>query len=303
MSLQAETAKTAGWGGASKSRAARINGVLFVLPAVLLVGLVIALPLCQAAYYSFTNWNGARAEWIGVANYLNMLRDPELRRSLVNSLLFFASVPFGLVLPFVTAYYLHREVPGHRLFRALIFAPTALSWIVIGIVGRQFFALHGPISGAFHLVGLTAPNWLAESNFALAAVIVTFNAALFGINTTIFLTGLSTIDNSTIEAARLDGAREWQIIRHVILPAMRRFVEFVLIITVVTSFTGLFGMIYVMTGGGPGSATLTLDFAVWRRAFSTGAFGAGAAIGITLMIVTLLAIALIRLLFRDRTDA
>jgi len=190
-----------------------------------------------------------------------------------------------------------RRLVGRRSIRAI------LSWIVIGIVGRQFFALHGPISGVFHIFGLTAPNWLAESSFALAAVIVTFNAALFGINTTIFLTGLSTIDNSTIEAARLDGAGEWQIIRHVILPAMRRFVEFVLIITVVTSFTGLFGMIYVMTGGGPGSATLTLDFAVWRRAFSTGAFGAGAAIGITLMMVTLMAIALIRALFRDRTEA
>ena len=303
MSSEAHRGKPGGWGGVGHSRAARVNGVLFILPAVLLVGVVIGLPLAQAAYYSFTNWNGARADWVGFANYLNMVRDPELRRSLINSLLFFLSVPFGLVPPFVTAYFLHKQGPGYRLFRALIFAPTALSWIVIGIVGRQFFALHGPISGAFHIFGFNAPNWLAESNFALAAVIVTFNAALFGINTTIFLTGLSTLDNATIEAARLDGAREGQIIRHVILPAMRPFVEFVLIITVITSFTGLFGMIFVMTGGGPGSATLTLDFAVWRRAFSTGAFGAGAAIGITLMMVTLFAIGLIRLLFRERVTA
>ena len=84
---------------------------------------------------------------------------------------------------------------------------------------------------------------------------------------------------------------------------MRRFVEFVIIITVVTSFTGLFGMIFVMTGGGPGSSTLTLDYAVWRRAFSTGAFGAGAAIGILLMLVTLLAIALVRVLLRQKSEA
>ena len=305
MSRRSKTKSAAGvgWGGAAHSPSARINGLLFTLPAILLVGLVTALPLAQAGYYSFTNWNGARAQWVGFANYMNMLTDPELRRSLINSLVFFVSVPLGLVPPFVTAYFLNKEVPGHRLFRALIFAPTALSWIVIGIVGRQFFALRGPVSGAFQIFGLSAPNWLAEGNFALAAVIITFNAALFGINTTIFLTGLATIDTSTIEAARLDGAREWQIIRHVILPAMRRFVEFVLIITVVTSFTGLFGMIYVMTGGGPGSATLTLDFAVWRRAFATGAFGAGAAIGITLMLVTLVAIALIRAIFRERPAA
>jgi multiple sugar transport system permease protein len=173
------------------------------------------------------------------------------------------------------------------------------------MVGRQFFSNQGPINSLLALVGLgdVAPNWLADGNFALAAVILTFNAALFGINTIIFLTGLATVDRSTIEAAWLDGATELQVVWYVILPAMRRFVEFVIIITVVTSFTGLFGMIFVMTGGGPGSSTLTLDFAVWRRAFSTGAFGAGAAIGILLMLVTLLAIGLVRVLMRQKSEA
>jgi ABC-type sugar transport system permease subunit len=270
---------------------------------VLLVGLVMLLPLGQAAYYSFTNWNGAQAKFTGWTNYLNMLYDPELRRSIINSLWFVISVPFGLVPPFIAAYLLHKDIPGNKLFRALIFAPTALSWVVIGLVGRQFFALNGPLNGVLHLAGISGPNWLAEGNLALPAVIVTFNAAIFGINTVIFLTGLSTIDRSTIEAAWLDGAREWQVIVHVILPAMRRFVEFVLIVTVVSSATGIFAMIYVMTGGGPGSATLTLEFAVWRRAFATGGFGAGAAIGITLMIVTLVAIAIIRITLRERSEA
>lgn len=286
----------------SRTAAARLNGVLFILPAAVLVGLVILLPLAQAAWYSFTSWNGAQANWTGLANYTNIFADPELRRSFINSLLLFVSVPVGLIPPFVTAYLLSKDIPGNRLFRAIIFAPTALSWVVIGMVGRQVFSAQGPINAVFRLFGLEAPNWLAEGNYALLAVVLAFNAAIFGINTIIFLTGLSTVDRSTIEAAWLDGASELRVLWHVILPAMRRFVEFVMIITVVTSFTGLFGMIYVMTGGGPGSATLTLDFAVWRRAFSTGAFGAGAAIGITLMIVTLLAIALVRLLMRNRSE-
>lgn len=287
----------------SSTFARRLNGVLFVLPALLLVGLVTVLPLLQAAYYSFTNWNGAQATFTGWTNYLNMFVDPELRRSLINSLCFLASVPFGLIPPFIVAYLLHKDIPGNKLFRALIFAPTALSWVVIGMVGRQFFALRGPVSGVLGVFGITAPNWLADSNFALAAVILTFNAAIFGINTIIFLTGLATVDRSTIEAAWLDGASEPQVIWHVILPAMRRFVEFVLIITIITSATGIFAMIYTMTGGGPGSATLTLEFAVWRRAFATGGFGAGAAIGIVLMLVTLLAVGLIRLLLRERSEA
>lgn len=287
----------------SRLASQRLNGVLFTLPAILLVGLIMVLPLAQATYYSFTGWNGAQAPFTGLANYLNVINDPELRRSLTNSVLFMASVPLGLVAPFVTAYFLHKDIPGSRLFRALIFAPTALSWVVIGMVARQFFALNGPLNSVFRIFGSSGPNWLADSNLALPAVILTFNAAIFGINTIIFLTGLSTIDRSTIEAAWLDGAREWQVIVHVILPAMRRFVEFVLIVTVISSATGIFAMIYVMTGGGPGSATLTLEFAVWRRAFATGGFGAGAAIGVTLMLVTLLTIAIIRLAMRDRSGA
>lgn len=282
-----------------------LTGLIFTLPAMALVAVVIVLPLLQALYYSFTNWNGATADWVGMANYANLLLDPELRRSLMNSLVLFLSVPFGLVLPFVTAYLLHKSITGTRLYRAIIFAPTALSWVVIGMVSRQLFSSTGPLNSLLGLFGLAevAPNWLADGNMALAAVVFTFSAAQFGLSTTIFLTGLATVDRSTIEAARIDGASEAQVIRYVILPAMRRFVEFVLIITVVTSLTGLFGMIYVMTGGGPGSATLTLDFAIWRRALSMGHFGSGAAIGIALMALTLLAIAVVRLLMGSRKDA
>jgi multiple sugar transport system permease protein len=133
---------------------------------------------------------------------------------------------------------------------------------------------------------------------AMVALLITFNAAVFGVNTVIFLTALSTIDRSTVEAARLDGASEFRILIAIILPAVRRFVEFVFIITMVASFTGIFGLIYVMTGGGPGSSTMTLEFAVWRRALSTGAFGPGAAIGVSLMLLILVVIGAVRAISR-----
>jgi multiple sugar transport system permease protein len=283
----------------------KINGILFTLPAIILVLLVIVLPLLQSFYFSFTDWKGARADWIGIGNYTQIFADPELRKSLINSMLIFISIPFGMIGPFVTAYLLYQGMPGARFMRSLIFAPTALSWIVIGMVAREFFASRGPLNATLDSVGLqvVSRNWLADFIWALPAVIIAFNAAMWGVNTIIFLTGLATIDKSTIEAARLDGANGRQVLTYIILPSMRRFVEFVFIITVVISFTGLFGLIYVMTGGGPGSATMTLDFAVWRRAFSTGSFGTGAAIGISLMILTLLCVGLIRFFSGKRADA
>lgn len=292
-------------GASELARARHRAGLLFALPAIFLVLCITAIPLMQAGYYSFTNWNGATANWTGLRNYRNIFVDPELRQALINSGLIMLSIPFGMVPAFVTAYLLSRGVAASGLMRSIIFAPTALSWVVIGVVARQTFANEGPLNSLLSTIGLDAltMNWLASPSTAMIAVLLTFNAAIFGINTVIFLTALSTVDRSTIEAARIDGASDTRILLEIILPAIRRFVEFVFIITLVASFTGIFGLIYVMTGGGPGSATMTLEFAVWRRALSTGAFGPGAAIGISLMVLILLVIAIVRRFARTEGDA
>jgi ABC-type sugar transport system permease subunit len=282
-------------------RSARRSGLLFTLPVIVLLALVVILPLCQAVYYSFTDWNGADANWTGFENYASFFKDPNLRRILLNSLVILLSLPVGMIFPLVAAYLLNNQMPGHKLMRTLIFAPTALSWVVIGLVARSFFANDGPINAILEGVGLghLTLNWLADGTAAIIAVLFTFNAAVFGINTIIFLTGLSTIDRSMIEAARLDGAPSIRILVSIVIPTMRRFVEFVFIITLVTSFSGLFSLIYVMTAGGPGADTTTLDFAVWQRAFASGDFGLAAALGIVLMVLILIIVAFVRLLSRS----
>jgi len=284
----------------ARQRSARRSGLLFTLPVIVLLVLVVLVPLCQAFFYSFTNWNGAQANWTGFDNYASFFRDPNLRRIFLNSFLILISLPVGMIFPFVTAYLLNNQMPGRKLMRTVIFAPTALSWVVIGLVARNFFANSGPINTVLQALGLghLAVNWLANGTAAIIAVLFTFNAAVFGINMIIFLTGLSTIDRSMIEAAGMDGAGPIRILVSIVIPTMRRFVEFVLIITLVTSFSGLFSLIYVMTTGGPGAATTTLDFAVWQKAFASGDFGLAAALGIVLMVLILIVVALVRFFSR-----
>lgn len=285
---------------AAYRRSARRQGLLFTLPAIILVILFAFAPLMQAVYYSFTDWDGEIANGVGFANYISMAQNPDLQRTLLNSLFILLSIPVGMLFPFVTAYLLSSGIPGARFLRVAIFAPTALSWVVIGLVARSFFATDGVLNGLLHSLGLDqlASDWLASPTVALIAVLITFNAAVFGINTVIFLAGLATVDRSMIEAARVDGASAARILRSVVIPVMRRFVEFVFVITVVVSFTGLFALIFVMTGGGPGAATTTLEFAVWQSAFSSGDFGLGVALGCVLMLLTLAVIGLTRLLAR-----
>lgn len=288
----------------AQKRTARRKGLLFTLPALTLVLLFAVVPLAEAGYYSFTDWDGAVAHWVGFDNYTSAVLNPDLQRVLMNSLFILLSIPVGMIMPFATAYLLSGGIPGARIFRIAIFAPTALSWVVIGLVARSFLAGDGPFNGLLRALGLErlANDWLGLPTTALIAVLITFNAAVFGVNTIIFLAGLATVDRSMIEAAWVDGASNVRVLISIIIPAMRRFVEFVFIITVVVSFTGLFALIFVMTGGGPGASTTTLEFAVWQSAFSSGDFGLATALGLLLLMLTLAIIGLTRLFSRTGDD-
>jgi len=275
-------------------------GVLFTSPVIFLVLVFEFYPLLQAFYFSFTNWDGQESNWIGFQNFGRMFADPDLQRVLLNGFYLIISIPFGMTLSFVVAYLMHHSVYGSKLFRAVIFAPTALSWVIIGLVARAFLTNDGPINKTLRAVGLEklALNWLANETPALISVLITFNAALFGMNAIIFLTGFSTLDKEVLEAAQMDGASQIQVLRNIVVPAMYRFIVFVFIITLVASFSGIFGLIYVMTNGGPGSATTTLEFAVWTQAFARGSFGMAAAFGIVLMVLTLIVVGVVQLLNR-----
>ena len=287
----------AGWQGSLRARgrppASSLQGhraragVLLSLPALVLVALVLVVPIGEAVYYSMTNWNGLSAQWIGPGTYLSLLENPVFWRVLENNGLLMLSVPVALAVPLVIAALLHEHVFGWRLFRTLIFLPTAVSWVVIGMVAVRVFAPAGPINfliGAFGL-GRFETDFLGHEYTALLAVALTFVWSMVGTNTIIFLTGMSTIDPSIYEAAHLDGAGRWATFRRVTVPLLRRYFQFCFVITVITAFTALFSLIFVMTGGGPGYGTTTLEFFVYQQAFDIGQFGTGAMLGIVLFVI------------------
>jgi ABC-type sugar transport system permease subunit len=248
-----------------------------VLPVVVLVTALIYIPLGQAFYYSFTNWDGSAAPFIGLANYSeNFFKGPGVQRILINNLLILASIPLILAAAFVVAAALHRGAKGASIFRSIYFLPVALSGVATGIAATMIF------NGGPYSVG----NWLGGSWTSLAAVIATFAWAAFGVNAIILLAGMSTIDPDVMEAALLDGAGEARRLWYIVLPAMRRFVEFGFFITLVAAMTQLFPLIYTMTSGGPGFSTTTLEFSLYNNGFNNGRFGLAAATGIILLLIT-----------------
>jgi len=276
--------------GAGRSRLAarrRRAGILLSLPAVIMVVALLGLPIGQAVYYSMTTWDGITATWIGPSTYTSALTDPIFWRVLENNGLLLLAIPFAIGIPLGIAALLNEHVRGWRLFRSVYFLPTAVSWVVIGMVAVQFFALNGLLNRMLADVGLKSlqTNALAGQRSALVALAITFIWSMLGTNTIIFLTGLATLDPTLLEAARVDGLNRRQIFFRVTLPLLKRFVQFSFVITVISAFSALFSLIFVMTSGGPGFGTTTLEFFVYQSAFSNGDFGTGALYGIILFVI------------------
>lgn len=263
------------------------SGRLLSAPAIVLVVILLGLPIMQALYYSFTNWDGLTSTFIGIDGYVSVLSDPTFWRVLLNNGELLLSVPVSLLFGLVVAVLVHEQVWGWRFFRSLYFLPTAISWVVIGMVSSRFFAQQGVFNNLLHSIGFTnaALDPLASEQGALVVIGITFIWSTLGTNMIIFLTGLATLDSSVHEAARCDGAGAFRTFLLITLPQLKRYVLFASTITVISAFTGLFSLIFVMTGGGPGFGTTTLEFFVYQTAFTKGEFGTGALLGVLLFII------------------
>lgn len=279
--------------------------MLLSLPAVVLVVLLLVVPILQALYYSFTTWDGFQSSWVGIANYGQLFISPTFWRVLQNNLLLLLTVPFAVVIPFGIAAVLNEHVFGWRVFRTLYFVPTAVSWVVTGVVATRFFAGDGILNALLAGTGLSSvqTDFLAQERTALLAVGITFVWSMVGTNTLIFSAGLATLDPSLTEAARVDGAGVVRTFVSITVPQLARFVQFAVVLATVSAFTGLFSLIFVMTSGGPGAGTTTMEFYIYQQAFTQGNFGQGAMLGIVLLltvgIVTLLQVTALSRLGRD----
>lgn len=279
-------------------------GLALAAPVALLVITFSLVPTLQGLWYSFTDWDGRTASWVGLDNYAKgLLGNPEFLRILGNNLAIVVSVPFGVAGALVIAFLLAQGTRGSNLFRSIYFMPVALSWVVIGITWSYLLSDRGPINAGLRAVGLgtLAQDWLGQVSTSLLALILVFNWSYLGINVVLLYTGMVSLDPSVMEAARLDGASGVRLIRHIVLPHVRRYLELATILTMSAAITQIFGLIYTMTNGGPGVSTTTLEFQLYTTSFKYGRFAQGAALGVVLFLFTLM-LTLVRIRSGVRRD-
>jgi multiple sugar transport system permease protein len=257
--------------------------LLFVLPAVALVALFRIFPLAWGFVLSFTDSNGlTRGDFVGLDNYRAIAGDPAFRDSIENTLILIATLPAWILLPLLLAILIHQGVPGGNFFRAVYFFPAVLSSVIVGSIFNVVLRFDGSLNALLKTIGLVPVDWLGNGPTALASLIAVQLWSTFGMSLLIFMAGLSTVSKELVEAARLEGAKSWQIWVYVIIPALRPIIEFVAIATTIGVLTSMFGLIYVLTAGGPGTATTLPEFLIWLEQGKMNRPGYAAAISMVL---------------------
>ena len=151
------------------------------------------------------------------------------------------------------------------MYRAVYFFPVVLSPVIIGTIFNTVLSADGPFNSLLETLHLPTNDWLGNQDTALFTVVGVQIWSTFGLAVTIFLAGLSTLDNEQIEAATLDGANLLQTIRHVIIPSLRPTIQFVVVTTTIGMLTGMFGLLFVMTAGGPFDSTYLPELYIWVK--------------------------------------
>jgi raffinose/stachyose/melibiose transport system permease protein len=270
---------------------ARRIGYLYVAPAFVIYAAFNLIPLAQGVNVSFYRWDGITpGTWVGLRNYTEFFTDPLIRSGYVHVLelmVFYSLLPIVIGL-FLAALLSRIRVRGLTLFRVLLFLPLVITDVVTAVAWTWVYDVDGPLSTALRAVGLghlvPSQGWLGDFNTALPAIGVFGLWGQFGFCLILFLAGVMKIPASLYEAARVDGANAVREFFAVTLPGLRYELQVVLVLLVIGTL-GTFDEVYVMTNGGPGTATTVPAYLVWSRLFQTGEVGSAAALGIALMLI------------------
>ncbi|MDR3476276.1 MAG: sugar ABC transporter permease [Devosia sp.] len=277
----------------------------YLLPALATFVVWVYEPLAHAAWLSFHEWNmlpGAPIHWVGAKNYQNILALPKLWQALRNTGFYIVGLlPLSVLIPLAIALWTH-DLPARarNIYRALIFVPMIVAPVVAGAVWRWLLDPgHGVVNLGLQALGSPAVGFLSDPNWAIWTITFITGWKLTGFSTLILSAANANLDPSLLEAARMDGATPWQIVRHVRLPLLSSTVLFLVMMTILLGAQWSFSYINLLTQGGPLGSTNNIYYLLWDFGFSTLSVGWSSAAAMLLFIgFAVLAFIMFRLIDR-----
>ncbi|CEL91416.1 MULTISPECIES: carbohydrate ABC transporter permease [Streptococcus] len=265
---------------------------IFVLPAVIIVGLLFVYPFFSSIFYSFTNKNLIMPNYrfVGLDNYKAVLSDPNFFSAFFNSIKWTVlSLAGQVIIGFILALALHRVRRFKKLYRTLLIVPWAFPTIVIAFSWQWILnGVYGYLPNIIVKLGLMehAPAFLTDSTWAFICLVfinIWFGAPMIMVNV---LSALQTVPQEQFEAAKIDGATSWQVFRHITFPHIKVVVGLLVVLRTVWIFNN-FDIIYLITGGGPSNATMTLPIFAYNLGWGTKLLGRASAVTVLLFIFLL----------------
>lgn len=280
---------------------------LFMAPSVAVMALVLLYPFGSALYYSFTNYylGGPTLRFIGLDNYTALLGEQRFWADMLTTMIIvIASVALQFVIGLAVALMLYALSGGVRIISLLNFLPHVVTPVVAGIFLKwMFVGRWGLLDATLIGLGIFPPDWLGDPVWAKFSVIMADTWKFMPFLMLVLYAGLQSFDTSLLEAAEIDGATAWQRLIHVILPMMKPLIAFVLAIRMMDAFR-FFDLVYVLTNGGPGTATETITLYTYQLAFRMLEIGRASALGvITLIVVAGMIVVMILLMQRGGREA
>jgi putative chitobiose transport system permease protein len=272
-------------------RKASATPYLFLLPALVLLGVFVFYPIGAVIYYSLTDYDIVRPPvFIGLDNFVRLLEDDTFKLALLHSFIYLIVTPILIVLSIILAIVVNRRLRGIHIYRALYFVPAVSGSIAIGLSWRWLFDRSGVINSILQTWGVIDEpiQWLATPSLVLPMAMLLTIWAGVGYYSVIFLAGLQNVPEELYDAARIDGASDLQKHRYVSIPALRPQIVFVAVISSLAALK-VFDEIYVLTNrtGGVLDSGVTMVFYLWEQAFERSNAGYASAIAIVLLLVTL----------------
>ena len=278
-----------------------VEGILFASPWIVGFLLFTLGPMVMSLLMSFTTWDGIRPisdiEWVGLANYTQMVGEDELFRKALFNTFYYAmcSVPLGTVVALALAVLLNQPVKGIAIFRSIFYLPSIVSGVATAMLWLWLFnPSFGLVNYVLGWFGIEGPGWLTEERWTIPTFIL---MSVWGVGNgmMIYLAGLQNAPEQLYEAADLDGASPWAKFRNVTLPILTPTILFNLVMAIIGQFQ-IFTSSYIMTNGGPNNASLFYVLYLYRKAFEHYQMGYASAMA---WIFFLIILAITALVFRS----
>ena len=282
--------------GASHARRVDVEKIttlaVFLLPAAAVYSVFVLLPVLQAIYYSFFQWNGlgAPTDFVGLDNILRVLTDDTFLGALSHNIIILVlSIALQLPLALGLALLVNKGLRGKTVFRTIFFLPYVLSDVITGVVWNFIYKPdNGLLNGILqHVIpGFTPQGWLGNPQTVLGALFVVMTWKYFGLHLLLFLAALQDVPPELEEAAAIDGATRWQTILRIIIPLMGSTARLSVYLSALGSLQ-IFDLVWVMTTGGPVGASDTMATYMYKFGFQRFAIGYGSAVAIAIFVFCL----------------